>query len=110
IFKRLGTAVQFVKDAIDLIGKQEDLPSTKLRVRNRRGHQDDFYDRIADLMFEIILSAASVEAPPDKCWTIHHNAVWGEFFGFTAEGNAWKIIQFKLSRLLYDEILRLDEF
>lgn len=109
IFKRLRTAVQFVKDAIDLIGKQQNLPSTTLRVRGNRGYED-FYDHVANLMFEIIFSAASVTAPPDKCWTIHHNSVWGEFFGLSSEGKAWKIIHFKLRRLLYNEILQLEEF
>lgn len=109
IFKRLRTSVKFVKDAIDLIGKQQNLPSTTLRIRGDHGHKD-FYDYIADLMFEIIFSAASVTAPPDKCWSIHHNTVWGEFFGLSGKGKAWKIIHFKLRRLLYDEILRLEKF
>lgn len=109
IFKRLRTAVQFVNDAIDLIGKQQTLPSTTLRVRGDRKYED-FYDHIANLMFEIIFSAASVTAPPDKCWAIHHNSVWREFFGLSSEGKAWEIIHFKLRRLLYDEILQLEKF
>lgn len=106
---RLRTAVQFVKDAIDLIGKQQTLPSTTLRVRGDRRYKD-FYDHVANLMFEIIFSAASVTAPPDKCWTIHYNSVWDEFFGLSGKGKAWKIIHFKLRRLLYNEILRLEKF
>ncbi|MFQ5965107.1 MAG: hypothetical protein ACE5KZ_12590 [Candidatus Scalinduaceae bacterium] len=110
IFKRLRTAVGFVKKAINLIGQQQNLPSTNLRVRGSRSYQD-FYDHIADLMFEIIFSAASVTSPPDECWHIHHNAVWSEFFGLYGddEGKAWEIIHFKLRRLLYDEILQLEK-
>ncbi|MGB8226856.1 MAG: hypothetical protein WCE45_08360, partial [Sedimentisphaerales bacterium] len=109
IFKRLTTAVDFVKEAINLIDPQQNPPTTKLRVRDDRGHRD-FYDHIAALMFEIIFSAASVTFPPDKCWGIHHNAVWGQFFALSGEGKAWEIIHFKLRRLLYNEILRLEEF
>lgn len=109
IFKRLRAVVDFVKKAINLIGQQQNPPSTELRVRDDGIHRD-IYDHIADLMFEIILLAASVTGPPDKCLTIHHNAVWGQFFGLSGEGKAWGIIQFKLRRLLYDEILRLEEF
>ncbi len=108
-FKRLGVAVDFVRKAINLIGQQQVLPSTKLRIREDGRHQD-WYDYVADLMFEIILFAASVTAPPDKCWTIQHNAVWGQFFGLSGEGKAWKIIHFKLRRLLYNEILQLEKF
>ena len=109
IFKRLRTVVDFVKEAINLINQQKYIPRTKLRVRDDHW-QKDFYDRIANLMFEIIFMAAQVTAPPDECWTVHHNTVWGEFFGLTNEGKAWKIIYFKLRRKLYDEILKLKKF
>ncbi|MFZ5453640.1 MAG: hypothetical protein ACOZF2_17420 [Thermodesulfobacteriota bacterium] len=108
IFKRLTTAVNFVKETINFINLQQSLPKTKLRVRGDRRHED-FYDHIANLMFEIILMAAQVTAPPDQCWTIHYNAVWSPFFVTLGDGNAWKIIQFKLRRLLYDEIIQLKE-
>jgi hypothetical protein len=61
-------------------------------------------------MFEIIKYTTTVSAPSDKCWAIQHNTVWDEFFGLFSEGKAWKIINFKLRRLLYDEILRLEKF
>lgn len=109
IFKRLDTAVDFIEKAINLIGKQQTLPSTKLRVHNHPMHRD-FYDHIADLMFKIILSVSSITAPPDKCWTIHYNSVWDKFFDLSSQGKAWEIVQFKLRRLLYNEILQLEEF
>lgn len=59
-------------------------------------------------MFEIIHSAAYIKGPPDKAWGIHHNSVWGDFFGISNNGQAWKIVQFKLRRLLYDEICDLE--
>ncbi|MFA4904074.1 MAG: hypothetical protein WC600_15185 [Desulfobaccales bacterium] len=109
VIRRLGAVVDFIKEVIDLIGKQKQLPTTRLRVRGDRW-QNDFYDHIADIMFEIIFSAALVTAPPDKCWGIHHNTVWDQFFGLSGEGKAWEVIHFKLRRLLYDEILKLEKF
>ncbi|GJL66355.1 MAG: hypothetical protein NPIRA05_13260 [Nitrospirales bacterium] len=109
IFLRLKAAVDFVKEAGNLLGQQDTLPPTVLRVRDRQKHRGDLYDHIANLMFEKILSAASVKEPEDTCWWIHHNVVWFEFFGFIREGKAWKIINHKLRRLLYDEIRRLDD-
>ncbi|RJR41381.1 MAG: hypothetical protein C4567_09430 [Deltaproteobacteria bacterium] len=108
IFKRLKTVVDFIKEIIKLIDKQETIPVTKLRVRGERTYED-FYDNIANFIFEIILSAASVTAPPDKCWTIHYNAVWREFFSLLRKGKVWKIVHFKLRRILYDEIRQLEE-
>lgn len=115
IFKRLRTAVDFVKDAVNLIGEQQNLTSTILRERKNRRHpvsNKDFYDYITELMFEIIFLVASVKSPPDsfKCWDIHHNTVWGEFFSPLRGGGAWRIMRFKLHRLLYDEILNLEKF
>ncbi|MBI5636605.1 MAG: hypothetical protein HZA03_01405 [Nitrospinae bacterium] len=108
IYKRFTVAVSFVRDAIKSIEQHNSPAPAKLRVRERKDW--DFYDHIAELMFEIIFSAASVKAPPDKCWGIQHNAVWGKFFGLSGNGKSWKIVKFKLRRLLYDEILRMGGF
>lgn len=35
--------------------------------------------------------------------------MWSEFFGIGERTRAWKIVQFKLRRLLYDEVLRIDK-
>lgn len=111
IYKRLSGSVDFVRRAIELIDQQENLPETALRLpTNRRYGTETFYDHIAGLMFEIIDSASSVTAPQDKCWSIQHNAVWGQFFDLSTDRQAWKIICFKLRRLLYDEIRRLEKF
>lgn len=108
-FKRLQATVNFAKETINIINRGENLPSTKLRADDHLINWD-FYDYIANFMFEIIFSVTSVKAPPDKCWTIHHNTVWDGFFGLIHEEKAWKIIHFKLRRLLYNEILRLEKY
>ena len=111
IYKRLNTAVGFVEDAINLIDQQQNLPRTKLRIRADDTYKrKDFYDHIANLMFEIIFAASGVTAPQDRCWSVQYNAVWGNFFGLPTNGKAWKIIQFKLCRLIYDEIRNLEKF
>ena len=59
-------------------------------------------------MFKIIFSAAYIDGPPDKAWSIHYGSVWGDFFEHGNDNQAWKIVQFKLRRLLYDEIRDLE--
>jgi len=108
IYKRLEVAVKFSKDAINYIDELENPPSGKLRTSRDQARRD-FYDYITDFMYEVILSASSVTSPPDKCWGIHYNAVWTEFFNISDDGKAWRIILSKLRRMLYDEILRLEE-
>lgn len=110
IFRRLEVVVEFVKKAVDLIGEVDPLPPPLFRVRrDRYPLEADFYDHFAHLMFEIILAASSVKLSPDKCWSIHYSAVWGQFFGLTGGDKAWGIVHHKLRRLLYDEIVRLEK-
>ncbi len=68
----------------------------------------DFYDEIADLMFQLILAASYVNADQSRSWSVQHNAVWTKFFGFASESKAWPIVQLKLRRLIYDEITEMN--
>jgi hypothetical protein len=109
---RLSEGVDFIKDSINLIGKLMPVPEARtLRIpkegRNRLANED-FYDRLADAMFEIVFSAAYIDGPPDKAWSIHHGSVWSDFFDRGENNRAWQIVQFKLRRLLYDEISDLE--
>lgn len=108
IYKRLDVVVHFVRDAVEEIDKQE-RPLVPHMLRRREGdHQKDIYDLLANLMFELIFAASAVSGPPDKAWSIQHNAVWGEFFDLSTKSGTWKILQFKLRRLLYDEIASIE--
>lgn len=109
IYKRLDTAVRFVRNAVEEIDKQEH-PQEPHVVRRRAGnYQKDIYDLLANLMFELVFAASAVNGPPDKAWWIQHNAVWGEFFNLSTGSRTWKILQFKLRRLLYDEIASIEK-
>ena len=110
VFQRLQVAVDFITDAVEVIEKQKPPPVLSTLRRCKGDHQKDIYDLLANLMFELVLAAASVSGPPDKAWGIHHNAVWGQFFDLSTESRTWKILQFKLRRLLYNEIASLDRF
>jgi hypothetical protein len=109
---RLRVGVDFITDCINEIGKLKPPPEARtLRIRGREHgmlSNEDFYDRIAEAMFKIISSAAYIDGPPDKSWSIHHNSVWSNFFDQYKDNQAWNIVQFKLRRLLYDEIRRLE--
>lgn len=109
---RLTAGVDFIKDSINAIAELEPQPEAHtLRVhhreRNRHNHED-FYGKLAEAMFEIVHSAAYIEGPSDKAWSIHYGAVWGEFFRHSDNRQAWRIVQFKLRRLLYDEIRSIE--
>lgn len=110
---RLSAGVHFIRNSINAIGELKPPPKARtLRIRHRLHNKlrdEDFYDRLAEAMFDIIHSAAYINGPPAKAWSIHHNSVWGDFFDLCNDSNrAWKIILFKLRRLLYNEIRRFE--
>lgn len=109
ICKRLCVAVKFIKDAIDLINEQNNLPNPQCRVRGKN-YPKDIYDHLAILILDICFATSKVKSPPETCWLIHHNIVWSAFFGIgDLGGEASKIVRFKVRRLLYDEIAQLAE-
>src|SRR5262249_54999082 len=64
-WNRLRAGVNFFRDAIEAIGKLDPIPKAHtLRIRPRerdRLANEDLYDRLAEAMFEIIFSAASID-------------------------------------------------
>jgi len=105
IYKRLSEVVDFIKHAIDFLEEYKEKIRTKRRRREpRRPLQSDLSDLLADMMMEIIFDASTVKSPVDTCWTIHHNTVWSEFFQ-SYNRHMYKLMEFKLRRLLYNEIV-----
>ncbi len=109
LYDRLTMVAEFVKNAIELIDKQPNPPKPLNRVREGT-YPKNIYDHLALLFFKMCFAASKVKSPPETCWTIHHNIVWSTIFGFSNDGPAWKIVRFKVRRLLYDEIAHLADF
>lgn len=109
IYERLQVAVEFVKDAIELIDKQKSPPRPLHRIREGT-YPKNIYDQLALLIFDICFAASSVKSPPDTCWSIHYGIFWSTFFSGINDGAAWKIVRFKVRRLLYDEIVKLSKW
>lgn len=111
VLERLRSVVRFVQDVVDILNEAGVPDSLTKRVRetHERGHT--VYDQVARLVREIVFYASTVQEPRNTCWWVQHNEVWAEFFGLTGlEGPAGDVIQFKVRRLLYDEIARMSEF
>jgi hypothetical protein len=104
IYQRLSEVVDFIKHAIELLEKYKEKVHTKRRRREaRQPLQSDLSDALAEIMVEIIFDASTVKSPVDTCWTIHHNTVWSAFFR-SYNRDMYKLMEFKLRRLLYNEI------
>lgn len=109
IYQRLMVVVRFVENAIELLDKHKTDYRTQLRRRDEAHRRGDIYDHLADMVFELIFHASGVTRPVDTCWSVQHNVVWSPFLQKDG-GAALKVVQFKVRRLLYDEIVRMEKF
>lgn len=109
--QKLTNAVDFIAKAIEILNKVEFPKYYPLRVRERHSISKSLHDYIANLIVEIIFHASSIKSPRSLCWDIQHNNVWGKLFNFRrSEGYAGKVIKFKVRRIIYDEVRRMDKF
>lgn len=109
---RLRVVVEFIKDAVEILDKNGVPDHLQLRVRKRQGQgrTGNFYDHLASMIFEVILSASAVRSPGDLCWWVQRNYVWAELFNFEQlKGAAGKVVKFKVRRLLYDEVVDMKQ-
>jgi hypothetical protein len=109
---RLRVVVKFIEGAVKILDSKEVPDGLPLRIRDKHGPMlETIFDHIASLIFEVIFAASAVTKPNDHCWWIQHNSVWGKLFNFQSlKGDAGKVIKFKVRRLLYDEVARMNEF
>lgn len=97
---------------IAFLGDKQGLEFGRLRVRESAPgyHQSRIFDQIAQLAYELVHHAAYVQSPPERAWSIHYNTVWGRLFGLRPESPAWRVIRFKLFRLLFDDIKEMERW
>jgi hypothetical protein len=107
-YKRFSAGCDFATDVIKTLQKYEEKVQTTLRVRDRhRGPQQyDLTDAIAAFIEDIIFSSTAVRSPNFSTWGIQHNTAWRVYDSFHTPTHLSKIIQFKVRRLLYNEIAR----
>lgn len=108
---RLQVVVEFIKDAVKVLDEKGKPENVTLRVKKGRSVGENFYDYLANMIFEVIFAASAVRSPSGLCWTVQHNSVWHEFFNFqNFTGDSARVIKFKLRRLLYDEVDEMRKF
>jgi hypothetical protein len=103
IHARLNAVVGFINDAIEAMEKAG-VQRTRLR-RHDEPHKwrDDYYDRIADMIFEVIGHAVSLKTKEFEGWSVQYSAIWSRLSNFD-QSRTRKIVLFKVRRLLYEEV------
>jgi hypothetical protein len=111
LIERLRTVMDFITEAMKILADDGLPPNTSLRARQKYGWNHTICDDLAEAIAEVIYEAAGVRSPVMRCWIVQHNMVWGELFNFSkGQSHATRVVQFKVRRLLYDEIKEMSDF
>lgn len=106
--RRLEVMLRFIEQAVGILNGRGLPIGIRYRVKEGVWSENDNYDRVAELAFETIYLAGSIRSPWWECWTIQHNTVWSAIKDL--DGPAGRVIKRKLRRLLYAEIVRMENF
>lgn len=107
-YRRLVVAIDFVQKALDVLDGSPIKDRVSLRSSDDRVLRD-VYDDLADLAFNVLFGAAMVSGPLDTAWWVQHNAAWDAFFSRTNTTRSWRILQFRLRRLVFAEVKRMGD-
>jgi hypothetical protein len=108
-YARLGVTMRFFKDAIKILN-EKDLSPPKKAVPEHYAMRT-FYDELAEAIAEVIFYASKVKSPADLCWWIQHNMVWVDLFRYDdGKKKPSRVIQHKLRRFLYNDIVEMTTF
>jgi hypothetical protein len=107
ILDRFNVVIEFIKKAIDLIDQQTILPKHFNGVREKT-YPKNIYDQLAIMIYEVCLQSTKANLQASDSWSLQYIVVWDTFFCIAGNGSpAWKIVRFKVRRVLYEKIKKL---
>lgn len=102
-------ANDFLKDLVEAFDKSNGWVDFDRRNNFRYGH--DISSRIVALLFEAIFTAAQVNTKEFRMWDVQRNTVWAPIERFEiSDTHVMKVVRRKLRRMIWDEILRMNDF
>lgn len=109
-YTKLRETIDVINFSLDELEKIEGPYLGMLRRKKDDHSSGSFLDELARLAFEIIFSASSVTEPVNLVWTIHHNTIWSPLLSWRKDSRVGRQFRFKISRMLYDEILEMEKY
>ncbi|WP_177339556.1 hypothetical protein [Pseudomonas sp. Leaf58] len=108
--QKLQAIMNFTKEAVKILDEHSAPKRINLRIKVAYGHPyESIYDDMASIIFETIHHASCVKSPWWDCWSIQHNMIWSKL-QFALAGPAGRAIRHKLHRIVYNEIIQLENF
>ncbi|MBE3144359.1 MAG: hypothetical protein IMZ61_10605, partial [Planctomycetes bacterium] len=72
ILARTRVVVGFFQEAVDILNESEPPNRLGTHLRTQGSEDEDFYDRLAKAIVELIASASAVRFPPSTCWWVQY--------------------------------------
>lgn len=108
--RRLKVVMSFISSAVAILDEKGVPHDICLRRRKGFFNHETCYDQIAVMVHEVVRSASTVKLSQDAQWVIQYASVWSEIFGFKGGNSpAWKVVRFKVRRLIYDDVVEMDK-
>lgn len=107
-FRNLKSVLHFVDAGVAELDRASYEPPWPIRHR-RESPGFDLCEQFASLLYDICLRVSPIKSANWDVWHLQYGVVWSACFGFhRRDSRVWRIIQHKLRRMLYDEILTLS--
>lgn len=102
-------ANEFLRDLVKAFDKSDGSVGFDRKDDFRRGR--DLSSDIANLYFESIFNAAQVNTKEFRMWDVQRNTVWAAIGDHEVrDTRIMKMVRRKLRRMIWDEIVRMDDF
>jgi hypothetical protein len=102
-------AIKFIKDLVKAFDESNGWVDFDRKEKFMYGH--DLSSSLAALFFETIFKAAQVNTKEFRMWDVQHNTVWSPIWMNEVEDTKiMKMVRRKLRRMIWNEIVRMDDF
>lgn len=112
IYQRLRVVISFIEKFLKLLEEKRANERIEFRSQDKGNYIDrTIYDYLVNMLFEIICKASFIKGSSTELWEIHHNTIWSKFFVIHSFNSyVGRVFKFKLRRIIYNEILKMDKF
>jgi hypothetical protein len=105
---KIWEAMRVLQHAINVMGKSGRCNALNVPSRARKKWSDSLVDRIADTLFQACLRSVVPGLDHWVAWDLQHNTVWNVLS--YDESKVANKVRRRVSRLLFDQILQMENF
>ncbi|RUV37520.1 hypothetical protein [Mesorhizobium sp. M7A.F.Ca.MR.148.00.0.0] len=106
-YRKIEITIEFVEKSLELLEKYHVEAPQKQPADQRF---NDFFDNLAEIAFELLISVASINSPDWKNWQIQNNMYWMPLMQGFDDTRAWRIFRSRLQRKIYREVRNMDRY